>query len=254
MTTQFHKYLVNNILPKYQVPSNEIEDLQQVYNELWNNDLKDIHQYNPRHYYGGSYAKGTMIKGSYDLDLVIYFGSNFTNPTKELSYYVENLLNKKYNVTRYGVASQLKYRGYDVDIVVGKAKDETFQYATLWNSKDEIEMRSSLTLHVDNVADVEQIVRIFKIWRLNHKLNWHKLAMEQTIVRVLKDKRKTDFGDCFKEVLLDIKSNIDNVKFSDPANCNNPIFVNKNERNRIKEVAEKCYNLLTINNFDKVIR
>ena len=252
MTTEFHKYLVNNVLPKYTVPQNEIDILRQIYNDLWQNDLKEIHQHNPRHYYGGSYAKGTMIKGKYDLDFVIYFGSNFKNSPKELSEYVENVLKKKHEIKRYGVATQIIYKGCDIDVVVGKAQDDKYIYSTLWNSKDEKEMRASLTVH--NVAEVEHIVKIFKIWRLNHKLNWHKLAMEQAIVRVLKDKQKNDFGECFKEILLDIKSNIDNVKFLDPANCNNPIFVNDSERKRIKDIATECYNLLINNRFEQIIR
>lgn len=254
MTTELHKYLINNVLPKYQVPQNEIDKLRQTYNDLWQIDLKEIHQYNPRHYFGGSYAKGTMIKGKYDLDFVIYFGSNFKNTPKELSEYVENVLKKKYNTLRYGVATQLSCNGFEIDVVVGKAQDEKFIYSTLWNSKDEKEMRASLTVHIDNVTEVEQVVKILKIWRLNHKLNWHKLAMEQAIVRVLKDKQKNDLGECFKEILLDIKSNIDSVKFLDPANCNNPIFVNDNERKRIKDVATECYNLLITNKYEQIIK
>jgi hypothetical protein len=253
MTSMFHRYLVNDILPKYQVSQTEIDGLRQLFDEIWTNEMKDIHQYNPRYYYSGSYAKGTMIKSSFDLDIVIYFAKTYTNPTKELVEYVKKLLSK-YNPVNYGVALQIKKNGYDVDIVVGKAIDDEFKFATLYNTKDNKEMRASLITHIDLVNEVEQIIQLMKIWRLNHKLNWHKLAMEQTVVRVLQNKTKNNFGECLKEIFLDIKSNIDNVKFFDPANSNNPIFVSDNERKRIKDVATYCNNLLITNNFDRIIR
>ncbi len=38
MATEFHKYLVNKVLPNYQVPQNEIDSLIQIYNDLWQID------------------------------------------------------------------------------------------------------------------------------------------------------------------------------------------------------------------------
>lgn len=251
MTSTFHAHCIQ-VLQKYQVPSNELQGVQQLFDEIWQ-ELQPIHQYNPRPYYGGSYAKGTMIQGSYDLDMVIYFAKNHPDSPQQLAEYVAGILRKKHTITNNGVASQFRHRQYDVDVVVGKAQDDKFTYADLWNSKEQKVMRSSLTVHLENVAGVEQVIQLMKIWRKNNKLTWHKLAMEQTIVRALKDKPKNNLGDCLKEVFLDIKTNIDNVKFLDPANSNNPLFVSDTQRKQIKDAATVSYNEIISGNYAKVI-
>jgi hypothetical protein len=253
MTTPFHKYLVNDVLPKYEVSAQDTQTLQTIRQKVWEEDVKDIHQYKPRYYYGGSYAKNTMIKGSHDLDLVIYFPKNITNPIKELVEYVKKKLDEKHNVKYYGVALQIKVLRFDVDIVVGKAQDDTFEFADLYDNKKGEVKRSSLVTHIDFIESLQPIVRLMKIWRLHHGLNWHKLAMERSIVSVLKDKDTADYGECLKAIFLDIMSNIDTIKFIDPANSNNPIFVSGDERAKIKEVATKSYEYLAKNLFSDII-
>lgn len=251
MTSTFHAHCIQ-VLEKYRVPSNELQGIQQLFDEVWQ-ELQPIHQYNPRAYYGGSYAKGTMVKGSYDLDMVIYFAKSFSNSPQQLAEHVASILRKKYQIANSGVASQFRHKGYDVDVVVGKAQDDQFIYADLWNSKEQKVMRSSLTVHLANVAEVEQVIKLMKIWRKNNSLDWHKLAMEQTIVRALKDKPKNNLGDCLKEVFLDVKTNIDTVKFSDPANSNNPLFVYDLERKRIKDAATVAYSQIELGKYTNVV-
>lgn len=254
MANTFHKYLVNDVLPKYEVTPKVTATLQSIFQQVWNEDLQDTHQYNPRPYYGGSYAKDTMIKGSHDLDLVIYFPQNITNSVKEIAEYVKKRLSSKYGVYHHGVALQIKIQGFDVDIVVGKAQDDTFEFADVYNSKDDKVMRSSLVTHIKFIENLQPIVRLMKIWRLHHGLNWHKLAMERSIVGALQNKDLSDYGECLKAIFLDIKSNIDAIKFIDPANSNNPIFVSDNERAKIKELATKSYDYLIANQFSAIIQ
>ena len=251
MTNTFHAHCIQ-VLDKYKVSADETQVLNQLFIEIWQ-ELQPIHQHNPRKYYGGSYAKGTMIKGSYDLDIVIYFAKNNPHSVKQLAEFVEAILSKKHRITRMGVASQFTYKEHEVDVVVGKAQDEQFVFADLWNSKEQKVIRTSLVTHINNVAEVEQVIKLMKIWRQNNSLEWHKLAVEQTIVRVLKDKPKNNLGACLQEVFLDVKTNIDNVKFLDPANCNNPIFVSDYERKRIKEAATLAFDRIQKSDYKSVI-
>jgi Nucleotidyltransferase domain len=255
MTSAFHKYCVQ-LLDDYSVSEKDKKQFPKVFEAIWQ-ELKPIHTYNPRRYLGGSYAKGTMIKGAFDLDIVIYFAKNSDKTPQLWVEMVENILKQQHSIQklkRYGVAIQFQYKGYEVDLVVGKAQDEQFEMVDLWNKKEAKNMRASLKLHVENVSDVEPILRLMKIWRLHHQLNWHKLAMEQTVVRVLKNKPKNDFGECLKLIFLDIKTNINTVKFLDPANSNNPLFVSPQERKAIKGVAEQSWTELSKHNFVKIMK
>jgi len=60
-------------------------------------------------------------------------------------------------------------------------------------------------------------------------------------------------GACLQEVFLDVKTNIDNVKFLDPANCNNPIFVSDAQRKQIKEAATLALDRIQKGDYKSVI-
>ncbi len=253
MMTYFHKYLVN-VLNGYELSPSELEGLRNVFEEIKNVSLREIHKHNPRISYGGSYAKRTMVANSYDLDVVILFPPTIENPVRKIFDYVKGVLeNAGHRIETYGVALQFKHKGYDIDVVPGKAKGDDFVIANLYNIAQNKVMRTSLKEHIENVRDVRSIIKLMKIWRMNHDLNWHKLAMEQTVVRVLEDKPKNDYGKGLEQVFLDIKSNMHKIKFFDPANSNNPIYVNERERNRIKEVAENCYLAITREDYKYII-
>ena len=79
---------------------------------------------------GGSKAKGTMIKESYDLDLTCYFprDDNTAGETlKEIYENVEKALAAKYSVVRKGCALRLKDpegdTDFHIDVVPGRFVD-----------------------------------------------------------------------------------------------------------------------------------
>ncbi len=251
MTTPFHKYLVK-VLEECRLKQNELDKLNNIFNDIIQKHLQPIHQHKPTIYKGGSCAKRTLTKPSYDLDIVIYFPKTIKNSVEEIYNYVLDTLKKGHKIKAYGVAIQFEYKGIDIDVVPGKCIDDNF--ANLYNSKDDKKVRTSLKEHIGNVKDVRSMIKLMKIWRLNHSLNWHKLAMEQTVVKALENKSKNDFGICFETILLYIKSNILNVKFIDPANSNNPINVSSKERQKIQNTAIKCYKLLKEGLYKNIIK
>ncbi len=249
--TELHKHCYN-VLKKYKIDDKELDKLPIVSEEIWHL-LKPIHALNPTKYFGGSYAKGTMINTSFDLDMLVYFPNSVSKSPQELVKLVESILNENLKTKRLGVAIQFSINGFDVDLIIGKYQDDKKEFVDLWNSITEKKMRSSLVVHINHVSEVEEIIKLMKIWRDKHKLNWHKLAMERSIVWALKDKPKNDFGECLKMIFLDIKSNIDTIDFLDPANSNNPIFVNDDERKRIKEIATQSYRDILEGKFSSIL-
>lgn len=244
MIEKLHKYLTN-ILEQYGLEDSKIREIQQTFDYIKNVALKQVHKYNPRVSYSGSYAKKTMMSLSYDLDIVVYFPQTLNQSPKELFDQVKlSLENAGFRVESYGVALQIKYNGIEIDIVPAKSKDNDFIIANAYNIVKNQKMRTSLKEQIENAKDVREMIKIMKIWKSVHSLSIHNLALEQLVVNALQDKNKSDYGKCLEWIFLDIKSNIDAIKFIDPVNPNNHIDVSPQERQRVKETTNKSYEFL----------
>jgi hypothetical protein len=254
MATEFHRHLIG-ILDKYKISDYDLQRIDNIFREFTDDILYPIRNKNPRIYKGGSHGKGTAIGQSYDLDIVIYFPSSCYESPKQLFELVRRTIAER-NIRinqHYGVAIQVDYKGYSIDIVPGKAIGQDYQIANLYNIAKNQNMRTSLQEHISSVQEVLQIVRIMKIWRSNHNLSIHKMALEQIIIDALDGKNISDFGDSIKTILLYIKSNIQDKKFIDPANSNNHITVSTVERENVRKVAENNYSNFSYNNWQKII-
>ncbi len=252
MTSSFHKYLVS-VLDKYKLSKTDFKEIKYVFDDVWQ-ELQAIHTYNPRPYYAGSYAKKTMIKGKYDLDIVIYFPHDLNLSVEEIYNLVkETLIDKGFEIYEYGIALQIFYDEFDIDIVPAKAINKDFEYANAYNVRYNKKKRTSLKKQVESVDDIQSIIKLMKIWRNKHNLKWHKLAMEQLVVKSLQKVDKNDFGNCFEKIMQDIKSSILGIKFIDPANSNNVITVSEKERMRIKQKADFCFKEIKKGNYEIVL-
>jgi len=67
-----HEYLLR-ILEEQKMLARDLATLRKLRQEIEGVLGNEYSRNNPRFYYGGSYGKKTMIRESYDLDIVIYF-------------------------------------------------------------------------------------------------------------------------------------------------------------------------------------
>lgn len=256
MAGDFHKHLVR-VLAAHKPSQDELDKLRRVFTEIKDHkNLRKIRKQQVRIYYGGSYKKRTMIADSYDLDMVIYYPQKSKCSPKEIFCEVKEALEgagHKIEKPR-GVALQFEYKGYDIDIVPAKAIDNDFVFANAYNVARDKKQRTSLKEQIEYIKSVRPIIKLMKIWRKWHGLQWHKTAMDQIIVNILKNERKNDYGVCLEHIFLDIKSSGSRVKFFDPTNSNNPIRVSKKEREKIQQAAESSYNAIKQGRYKKVIQ
>jgi hypothetical protein len=248
-----HNYLVQ-ILEQKKITNETKSKLNSAFDNILQ-DLSEVRQYNPEIFKAGSSGRNIMIQSdSIDLDIAIYFSKSMNNTVEELYEYVFSLLKQKGykpSIVYNGVAMEVKERttGLDVDIVVGKYINAT--YVNLHNYSG-FKQRSSLNVQKDYVKGLQAIIRIFKIWRESQDLSaWHKLAMEQTIVRALQGREDywNNYGYCFEIVLKDIPNSILNAKFFDPTNPNNEIIVNEQVRRTVRDTANNCIRFLQSQNY-----
>lgn len=199
----------------------------------------------PRIYYGGSYGKKTMIREAFDLDLVVYFPPTERRSLGELFGAVHStLVNAGFTVHPQTVALRLPGQGgFHVDIVPGRAQDDSFLYATLYkNTQPPSTLQTSLKVHIDAVRKTElgPIVRLLKLWRLRHAVPLKTFALELLAARALHGLQKDDLAAALATVLRFISTQMEGVRLQDPANTNNILEITTEDRRTATQVAAKC--------------
>ncbi len=182
--------------------------------------------------YGGSRAKGTMIKDSYDLDIISYFETGDTQPgdtLEEIFTNVEQVLKQKYEVEPRTSALRIRSKGRDnlgedfhVDVVPGRFTDETRSDAYLYvKSREKGRQKTNLKKHIDEIKDsgVVDTIRLAKLWNLREGLSMKTFVLELLVLKSLAQKKDGDgLASCltvFWEYLCD---NRNLLTVEDPAN------------------------------------
>jgi hypothetical protein len=170
--------------------------------------------WSPRIYYGGSYAKRTMIAAQFDLDLIVYFPPDAA-PPRDLYAAVEDRLRAAgHSVDRHNVSLRIQYTpGWHIDVVPGRALDDTHEYADLWCADRNTTRRTSLKRHIAHARSVDRdLIRLLKLWRRRHLAPIPSFALELIAARA------SNFRSA-----LDLLTRLDEIRLVDPANSNNVI-------------------------------
>lgn len=233
-----HEYLLR-ILKEQELDSASTATLMRLKNGI-QSVLESKYGTSIRIYYAGSFGKKTLIKDAFDLDIVIYFPHTMTSTLEQIynSIY-QTLTQSKYTVVKKNVALRLPYKGgFHIDVVPGKAQDNTFYYATLYKNEIGARIQTSLKKHIDEVKSVRGTIRLMKVWRLRNGVDWETFALEQTIVRALRGLNKSDYERNLLNVFKFIVKNIENICLKDPANTNNEIEMSVSIRRQLKVEAQ----------------
>ncbi len=153
--------------------------------------------------YGGSKAKGTMIKESYDLDIVSYFShdDNTAGETlKDIYNNVKSELEKDYYVDPKTSALRLKDKAsedvlvdFHIDVVPGRFVDDSEADVYLYQASGEKErLKTNLDIHIEHIRDSgkNDIIRLIKLW--NHLTG---LGLKTFILELLVVKYSKEIGD-----------------------------------------------------------
>jgi hypothetical protein len=232
----------------------DLDALRRIRDEI-EGRLRQAYGGAPRLNYGGSYGKDTMIRESYDLDIVVYFPSTEQSSLRDIFNSVYNQLTRNgYKVQPKTVALRLPYQGgFHVDVVPGRAQDHTYRYATLYkNAGSGSTLQTSLKVHIDAVrkTGIRDCVKLMKLWRLRHDLSWSTFALEIVVGRALHGKAKSDHADCMLEVFKFIASNMQSIRLIDPANSNNEIEISYVDR---AAMVAKAKHSLSVPNWGQVV-
>lgn len=215
--------------------------------------------------YGGSKAKGTMIKENYDLDILCYFENNDDsagNTLEEIYNDVAKTLEKEYHIDKKNSAIRIWDKktsvDFHIDVVPGRY-DENKEDAFLHqNDSPKVRLKTNPEKHIKLIQESgrKEVIRLAKIWRERKGFSLKTFILELLVVEVLKtsldrevyDKLLTKF---FKELV----ENIDSIKIEDPANPTgndlSPIF-NADVRNTLKTFAKQALDAIRAGNWGAI--
>ena len=181
--------------------------------------------------YGGSKAKGTMIKESYDLDLVCYFPHDETAAgatLKDLYKNVSKKLSEKYMIRDKTSAIRLlsaqeetKGTYTHVDVVPGRYTDSTNSDCYLYqNGGDKERLKTNLDTHISHIRDsgVTDALKLLKLWRVLNAIDVKQFAFELLGVDVLKDKKNAALSDQLQHFFETVSQAEKPITVEDPAN------------------------------------
>ena len=185
--------------------------------------------------YAGSYAKGTLIAESFDLDVVVYFPSQVPESLVDLHEEVRQILNASgYPSQPKNVALRCNrifrsgaYPNFHIDVVPGKRiKNSTFAY--LYQQETGQRIRTSVKTHVDVVKATKQrdILKLLKLWKVRQKIDVQTFVLELLFLRFMKIKpsqENRNLCDLLQETFTYIANTIMTIKLVDPANTQNVI-------------------------------
>jgi len=211
--------------------SQELKDLQQHRADVEKILREHFGECSPTIRYGGSKAKGTMIRESYDLDVICYFphkDDEAGETLEEIYNNVKEALSGKYLVEPKASALRLKARDsknygidFHIDVVPGRFTDDSKTDAFLYQSSGEKKrLKTNLDVHIRHVKDsgVTDAIRLLKLWKVRNGLKVKNFALELFTIDLLKYKKSVALEKQVKHVWEKLRDEVDDISIEDPAN------------------------------------
>lgn len=216
---------LDNLLINQRIPDNFKKEMDNDRTKIEQtiNQIPDLSS--PTYYYGGSRGKKTMIKESYDLDLVIYFPATTKFSINEIYEYVTRYMgSSNYDVYPKNVSIRvLKRSNYHIDLVPGKRIIGSESEAFLWKAKKNQRLKTSITTHIDTIKNFgrRDVIKLLKLWKVRNNIEFPSFILEQIIIRGLNDCLDLPLDEAIIHSLNYIAKNIETIRLVDPANSNN---------------------------------
>lgn len=180
---------------------------------------------------GGSLAKGTMIRASYDLDLTCYFGADEDGAgatLKEIFHNVELALREDYWTEAKTSAIRLRSReitgagpDFHIDVVPSRFFDSTETDVWLYqNIHDRERLKTNLDTHIAHVrkSGVTDAIRLMKLWRVSYHVDVRNFALELMTIDLLKGRKAVTLPVQIRAVLESLRYDAMDLVVEDPAN------------------------------------
>lgn len=222
--------------------------------------LSGFQDRNPTIKYAGSHEKETMIKDSYDLDIVCYFPSTDSRTLKEIREDMSVHLNKKYLMEDKSSAERILSlksvtapHSYHIDVVPGRFISDSSDVFLHLSEGEKERLQTNLKTHINYIksSGCVPVIRIVKIWAKRNGIDVKTFVLELFVVEVLKGFRNKDnLKVSFIKVLEEMKNRFGTIELIDPANTGNIVsrLISSNEKAMAVQIASRSFESLELNN------
>jgi len=236
---------LRGILDRQDLNENQKRNLRKLRDKI-EGQLRNGIKGTPKAYYGGSYAKNTMIKASYDLDIVLYWPSDSPYSLESLYRAAEGVLDKNWRTVRTKkVGLELPSEGdFHIDVIPGKFSSKDENYAYLYNSRTGGRLQTSIYVQVDYVkkSGRQDVIRLIKLWKKRKNVPIKTFILESCIIEGCKGFDRSKLESQLLAAYYFLLNKIQNVKIEDPSNSNNIISddLSKEQKNRVRNLASQA--------------
>ena len=176
--------------------------------------------------FSGSYAKGTAVSGTTDIDLFISLSSSTPGDLRDIYEGLFQYASRQgWLPGRQNVSIRITYGGTKIDLVPGRIQAGYQNYHSLYRSKKGSWTQTNVTLQIDTVRKSRRTdeIRAIKIWRNLHGLDFPSFYLELTVIDALYRRPANTLADNVLEALKYIANSLPSARVVDPANSNNII-------------------------------
>jgi hypothetical protein len=174
--------------------------------------------------FSGSLAKGTAVSIGTDADIFLSLSST-VNETLENIYdsLCKAITDAGYVARKQNVSIGTESNGYSIDLVPGRRQSQYGNDHSLYVRKISSWTKTDVKKHISYVQNSGRTdeIRLLKIWRQLHKLEFPSFFLEMAAIDSLANARSGYLATNMLTCLDFIRDNIKTVKYIDPANTNN---------------------------------
>jgi len=174
----------------------------------------------------GSFAKGTGVLGTTDLDIFISVKKeapeNLEQTYESLYAFAQNEI---WIPQRQNVSIGINWLGSKIDLVPGKQQANSPADHSLWKNKQHTWRQTNVAVHITTILNSGRLneIRALKIWRKCHGLDFPSFYLELTVINALWGKKKNDLANHVWASLEYLRDQFERACVIDPANTANTI-------------------------------
>lgn len=238
---------LRGILKRYEVDTSVKSRVREVYKiaAAWAKEYQK--EYVLESKISGSFAKGTANNNGIDIDVFISYANNTPGDLRSLYKGLYKYLDKTFGGAKArNVSIKVIYDNYKIDVVPGRKQKGPGQDHSLYSRRRGKWLQTNIDKHISYVTDKKRKaeIRLGKIWRDNHDLDFPSFCVEMAVIKSLYGKKVGDIANNFSACLVYFRDNLMRASLYDPANTNNDVMddMDANQKLIVSSAAKASLN------------
>lgn len=214
----------------------------------------------------GSYKKGTMVRASYDFDVLVYFPheTSVGENLKEIYHAVRDVLAGEYMVEPKRSAIKLHDATdhddpvyFHVDVVPGRFMEgDKGDVALHQRHGDKNWLKTNPEKQIEHVRDsgVRDAIKLAKVWRENSGFRFATFVLELLVIDLLQGHEADSLSDQMRRLWTELQERADDLTVEDPANTSNDLsnILDASAKASLSAAATRALNYLADENWEAI--